>query len=115
MNALRAMDACILANAIESFGTRLRNEGFADGSIRCAFPEMPPVAGYAATLRIRGANPPTGAATYLENTAWWDYVLSVPAPRIVVVEDVGSRPGLGALLGEGACQHLEGARLHWGP
>jgi len=98
--ALRGMDSCSLANAIESFGSRLRNEGFADGSIRCQFPAMTPMVGHAVTIKIRGANPPTGSSTYLESTDWWDYVLSVPAPRVVVVEDVSSKPGLGAFLGE---------------
>jgi 4-hydroxy-4-methyl-2-oxoglutarate aldolase len=97
---LRRIDACALANAIESFGVRLRNEGFADGSVRCLFPGMGAVVGHAATVTIRGGNPPTGAPTYLERTDWWDYILSIPAPRIVVVQDVSSRPGLGALLGE---------------
>lgn len=100
IEALRRIDACSLANAIESFGVRLRNEGFADGSIRCLFPRLRPVVGHAVTLKIRGANPPTGASTYIESTDWWDYVLSVPEPRVVVVQDVGSKPGLGAFLGE---------------
>lgn len=100
IEALRRIDACALANAIESFGVRLRNEGFADGSILCLTPNLGAVVGHAVTMKIRGANPPTGASTYLESTDWWDYVLSVPAPRIVVVEDVGSKPGLGAFLGE---------------
>jgi regulator of RNase E activity RraA len=57
--------------------------------------------GYAVTVKIRGASPPvTGAATYVEDTAWWDTILAVPAPRIVVVQDVSSQRGHGALLGE---------------
>jgi len=100
IEALRRLDACALANAIESFGARLRNEGFADGSIHCLFPRLRPVVGHAVTIKIRGASPPTGASTYLDRTEWWEYVLSVPAPRIVVVQDVSSVPGLGALLGE---------------
>jgi regulator of RNase E activity RraA len=71
-----------------------------DGSIRCLFPKLTPMLGHAVTLKIRGASPPTGAPTYLEGTDWWDSVLSVPAPRVLVVEDISSDPGLGALLGE---------------
>lgn len=100
LGALRRLDACTLANAIESFATRLRNEGFSDGSIRCLFPRLRPMLGHAATVKIRGANPPTGGRTYLDRTDWWDYILSVPAPRVVVVQDMSARPGLGALLGE---------------
>lgn len=99
--ALRQIDSCTLANAIETFQVRLRNEGFAAGGVRCLFPERAPMVGYAVTLKIRGASPPvTGASTYVESTEWWDYVLSVPAPRVVVVQDVSSQRGRGALLGE---------------
>jgi 4-hydroxy-4-methyl-2-oxoglutarate aldolase len=80
---------------------RLRNEGFATGAVRRLISRPRPMVGYAVTLKIRGASPPvTGASTYVEDTAWWDYVLSVPAPRIVIVQDVSSARGRGALLGE---------------
>ncbi len=101
LEELRRHDACTLANAIETFHVRLRNEGFAAGSLRCLFPRLQPMVGYAVTVKIRGASPPaSGAATYIEHTDWWDHILSVPAPRVVVVEDVSSVPGRGALLGE---------------
>ncbi len=100
IESLRRLDACTLANVIESFQSRLRNEGFADGSVRSVFPHLPPVVGYAATVTVRSASPPTGAGVYVDRTDWWDYLLSVPPPRIVVVQDVGSPVGLGALLGE---------------
>src|SRR5579859_644101 len=96
---LRRLDACTLADAIETFRERLRNEGFADNSIRCLFPQLPPMLGYAATLKIRGSEPPTANGGHAERTDWWDYVLSLPAPRVVVVQDVASKPGLGSLLG----------------
>lgn len=99
--ALARIDSCTLANAIESFRVRLRNEGFAAGSVRQIIPRPQPLVGYAATLKIRGASPPvTGASTYVEDTAWWDYILTIPAPRVVVVQDVSSSRGRGALLGE---------------
>jgi 4-hydroxy-4-methyl-2-oxoglutarate aldolase len=100
LEALRQLDACALANAIETFHVRLRNEGFGAGAIRCLFPRLRPMVGYAATLKIHGASPPkAGASTYLERTDWWDYVLSVPAPRVVVVQDASSDRGRGAFLG----------------
>jgi regulator of RNase E activity RraA len=100
LEALQRLDGCTLANAIESFDLRLRNVGFANGSIRSVFPSLPPVVGYAVTVKVRGASPPVGAHSYLERVDWWNYLLSVPAPRFVIVEDVSSSPGLGALLGE---------------
>ena len=41
--------------------------------------------------------PPT--ARYPDRTDWWDYILSLPAPRVVVVQDVATKVGLGSLLG----------------
>ncbi|MFI5336315.1 MAG: RraA family protein [Opitutales bacterium] len=100
LEALRRLDACTLANAIETFQLRLRNEGFASGAMRCLFPQLRPMVGYAVTVKIRGSSPPTGARTYLDRTDWWDYIQSMPGPRVIVVQDVSTRPGLGALLGE---------------
>ena len=99
LEALRCLDAGILANAIESFQKRLRNEGFADSSVRCLFPHLPPIVGYAVTVTIRGSAPPVAGEAYQDHTEWWDYVVEVPAPRVVVVQDVATRPGLGSLLG----------------
>jgi 4-hydroxy-4-methyl-2-oxoglutarate aldolase len=99
LEALRHLDACTLANAIETFHQRLRNEGFADQSIRCLFPHLPPMLGYAATIKIRGSAPPTAAGLYPDRTDWWDYVLAVPPPRVIVIEDISNRPGFGSLLG----------------
>ncbi len=97
--ALRHLDACTLANAIETLHQRLRNEGFADDSIRCLFPHLPPMLGYAATIKIRGSEPPTAGGVYPDRTDWWDYVLALPPPRVIVIEDISSRPGFGSLLG----------------
>lgn len=100
LEALRALDACAVANAIETFGVRLCNEGFVNASVRCLFAELAPMVGYAATVRIRGSAPPAAGARYPDRSDWWDYVVSLPAPRVVVIQDVAEEPGLGALVGE---------------
>ncbi len=99
LEALRRLDACTLANAIEALHERLRNEGFVDHSVRCLFPRLQPMLGYAATVKIRGSAPPTTDAPYPDRTDWWDYILSLPAPRVVVVQDAATRSGLGSLVG----------------
>src|ERR1700743_2655869 len=99
LEALRRLDACTLANAIETFHERLRNEGFMGHEGRCLFPNLQPMIGYAATVKIRGSSPPTTGNLYTDRTDWWDYIASLPAPRILVVEDSAARPGLGALVG----------------
>ena len=68
LEALRGLDACTLANAIETFHERLRNEGFMDNSVRCLFPRLQPMLGYAATIKIRGSAPPMGEVPYPDRT-----------------------------------------------
>ena len=99
LEILRRLDACTLANAIETFHARLRNEGFTDNSVHCQFSQLPPLLGYAATVKVRGSAPPTAERDYPDRTDWWDYILSLPAPRVVVVQDVATKVGLGSLLG----------------
>jgi 4-hydroxy-4-methyl-2-oxoglutarate aldolase len=96
---LRNLDACTVANAIETFNQRLRNEGFADNSIHCQFSKLPPLLGYAATVKVRGSAPPTAANRYPDRTDWWEYISSLPSPRVVVVQDAATKVGLGSLLG----------------
>lgn len=100
LEALRGLDTCAVSNAIETFGIRLRNTGFADASIRCLFKDLPPMVGYAATARLRSGSPPMQGGSYHDRTDWWEYLLRVPPPRIVVLEDVDKQPGLGAFLGD---------------
>ncbi len=99
LEALRCLDACTLANAIETFNERLRNEGFVDHTVRCLLPRLEPMLGFAATVKIRGSAPPTTDGSYPDRTDWWDYVVSLPPPRVVVIQDIATRPGLGSLVG----------------
>jgi regulator of RNase E activity RraA len=95
----RRLNGPSVSNAIETFDLRLRNEGFADGRIRCLFPNQAPVVGHAVTARIRCSSPPPVGLSYHDRTDWWNYIVSIPPPRIVVVQDVDDRPGLGAFVG----------------
>ena len=99
LRALARLDGCTVANAIETFHHRLRNEGFVDASVGCLLPKLPSMLGYAATVKIRGSAPPTAASAYPDRTDWWDYIVSLPEPRVVVIQDVSAKPGLGSLIG----------------
>jgi len=101
LDELRQFSTCVTASAIETFGIRLHNTGFADSSIRCQFKDLPAVVGYAATARIRSANPPMDRRGYFyyDRADWWNQILTIPAPRIVVIEDLDEPAGLGAFVG----------------
>ena len=100
LESLRRLSTCAVSNAIETFDVRLRNAGFADASIRCMFQEFPPTIGYATTARVRTSVPPMHGHNYFDRTDWWNAILKIPAPRVVVVEDVEKHPGLGSFVGE---------------
>jgi regulator of RNase E activity RraA len=100
LDALRQFDSCMMANAIESFHVRLRNTGFADASVRCMFPDAPPMVGYAATARLRSGEPPMVGGTFHDRADFWKSILEVPAPRILVLEDMDKPPGRGAFIGD---------------
>ncbi len=100
LEQFRQLDSCSVANAIETFGVRLRNVGFADSSVRCIFEDFPPLVGYAATVRIRTSEPPMEGESYYDRLDWLEHVLSIPPPRILVVEDLDSHPGLGSFVGD---------------
>jgi 4-hydroxy-4-methyl-2-oxoglutarate aldolase len=100
LERLRRLSSCTVSNAVESFGVRLRNTGFTDSSVHCIFPGFPPMVGYAATARIRTSTLPTEGQRYHDRTEWLNHVLSIPEPRIVVIEDLDTPPGLGSFIGE---------------
>ena len=38
--------------------------------------------------------------SYHDRTDWWQYVLQAPPPRVIVLEDVDEKPGVGAFIGD---------------
>ena len=99
LDALRKITSPTVANAIETFKVRPRQEGFMSSGIRALFPELGPMVGYAVTALIRAELAPEEghrAGTF----AWWDYVQTIPAPRVIVVHDLDDPRGQGAQWGE---------------
>jgi len=99
IEALRKITSPSVANAIETFKVRPRSQGQMSSEIRALFPELGPLVGYAVTAVIRAEPEPLDghrASTF----GWWDYVLSIPAPRVIVVHDLDEPRGQGAQWGE---------------
>lgn len=99
IEALRKITSPSVANAIETFKVRPRHQGFMSSAIKTLFPELGPLVGYAVTALIRAEPEPLDghrASTF----GWWDYVLTIPAPRVVVVHDLDDPRGQGAQWGE---------------
>ena len=81
IEALKKITTPTMANAIETFNVRARNQGFMDSSIRCILPELGVMVGYAYTLTIRaGWQEPSPSPLEV-----WGGALEIPEPRVVVV------------------------------
>ncbi|MGP4020137.1 RraA family protein [Saccharopolyspora sp. 5N708] len=96
LEALRRYDTPTVANAIETFDIRPRDTGYASHEIRCIFPDLPVMVGYAATGTIRARGTEQGHGPDL----MWNHVREVPGPRVVVLQDLDDPPAHGAFWGE---------------
>lgn len=102
--ALRAIDSPTIANAIEEFDVRDRRAGYMDGSIRCIYPELGEIVGYAYTITFknRGPDDPPMRQEWVKAL---EHAATILAPRILVAHDA-SPDVPAALFGEIMCTML---------
>ena len=97
---LRKFDTPTICNALELAAPERRTVGFTTEPFVCADPSLPPIVGYARTATIRAASPVDPARKRENALRYYEYVASNPGPNIVVIQDLDSRPGIGAHWGE---------------
>lgn len=102
LEELRKITTPTILNAIETFDVRPRNAGFMNPEIKCIFPELGSLVGYAATGKLVADRPATEEHEGL-NHVMWKHILSMPAPRVVVIQDIDDPPAIGSLWGEVNC------------
>jgi 4-hydroxy-4-methyl-2-oxoglutarate aldolase len=103
--ALRRITSPTISNAIETFNVRPRGEGVSDSRIRCLFPELGAVVGYACTATIRSSEPAPPRRS-VDRADYWEYTRNAEGPTVTVVQDLSDEPG-GAYWGEvNASMHL---------
>jgi 4-hydroxy-4-methyl-2-oxoglutarate aldolase len=102
LSRLTQFDTPTICNTIELFEVRPRNEGYLDGRIRACFPEMPPIAGYAATATMRCAFPKRDGDVYASLDEQVARFSELPGPPIVVYQDLDD-PCVAATFGEIMC------------
>jgi len=89
--ALRAIDSCTIANAIEPFKVRHRLEGYAGPEIKCLYPDMGVMLGYAVTAKIKTVLSDRPIA----REHWFNFLEEmqrIPEPRVLVMEDESDPP-----------------------
>ncbi len=99
LEALRRINTPTIANAIETFNLRPRNQGYMSPEVRCLFPDLGVMVGYAVTAKMM-AEQPAAEGEEASRFDYWDYILTMPAPRIAVIQDLDRRPAIGSFWGE---------------
>jgi len=100
LEAILEFDTCSIANAIECFGVRLRNEGFTRPGLDCMTGAEQRVLGYAATFGVKSGEPPITGGRFDDRTDWWDDIRNMPTPKIAVFQNIDQGGDGGACVGE---------------
>jgi 4-hydroxy-4-methyl-2-oxoglutarate aldolase len=98
LEALRQIDSPTVSNAIERLGVRPRLAGFAGWELRCAFPELGTLIGYAVTCTADSTTESRKAERGLLRL--WEAVENAPKPSVIVIQDVGPERRRSCHMGE---------------
>jgi len=96
LEGLRRWPTCAISNAIELFNIRQRNEGFMLPEIKCVFPELGSMIGYAVTAVITADS---SEGRRIQPPDWWEQIQKIPGPKVVVIHDI-DQPVVGSFWGE---------------
>ena len=99
LEELRLVDTPTVANAIEQLGVRDCLTGFSGSNVRCLFPELGPVVGYAVTAH-KDIMTPGQRTEPLTTRQFNEFLAEAPVPSVVLVQDVSSRRSQAASTGE---------------
>jgi len=98
LEALRQIDSPTVSNAIEHFGVRPRVEGYAGWDLRCAFPELGTMLGYAVTCTADSTTASRPDERGLLRL--WEAVEAAPKPAVIVIKDIGPQRSRSCHMGE---------------
>lgn len=96
---LKTVDSPTLSNAIEDLNVRPRHEGFTPLGIRCLFPQLGRMCGYAVTAQVETVS----RMTPVDKPVFIDLFTAVnasPKPAVVVMQEIGGSQELAAHSGE---------------
>lgn len=103
---LKQYDSPTVCNVIELFDVRPRDAGYMNEHVKCCFPEMPPMVGYASTAMRRCAAAPAAGVAQVSLEEQLDSFEALPGPVVVVYQDL-DEPTVAATFGDIMCKSLK--------
>jgi regulator of RNase E activity RraA len=98
LDALRREDCTAVYNVLK-FAGLADPDAYSGPELRSLFPDVAlPIIGFACTAEWTAGE--TGGAN-VDSLAWLDHMEAKQGPKIVVMQDVGSQPGRGGIVGDG--------------
>jgi regulator of RNase E activity RraA len=98
LDELRRIDSPTISNAIERFQVRPRLEGFATWELRCGFPELGSMVGYAVTCTADTTTESRDQDRGLLRL--WAAIEAAPKPVVLVIKDIGPERSRSCHMGE---------------
>ncbi len=98
ISQLQLIDSPTLSNAIERFQIRPQTSGYAGYDLRCVYPELGPMVGYAVTCTAESTSEEAKAPRGL--LPLWEALEAAPKPAVLVIKDIGMDRTRSCHLGE---------------
>ncbi|MDE0537807.1 MAG: RraA family protein [Rhodospirillales bacterium] len=100
--ALRRLDTPTVCNSLELVVPERRGHGYTVKPLVCAYPQLPPMVGYAKTVSIKSEHPHNRSPEEFRQVLidYYEYIAAGPLPSVVVVQDLDDNPGFGSFWGE---------------
>jgi 4-hydroxy-4-methyl-2-oxoglutarate aldolase len=96
---LKSIDSPTLSNAIELLEVRPHRDGFTPLQVKCLFPELGRMCGYAVTAQVETVTD-CGAFDINQFVDLYRAVDASPKPAVIVLQEVGGNPDYAAHCGE---------------
>jgi 4-hydroxy-4-methyl-2-oxoglutarate aldolase len=98
LEQLRGFDSATISNATEQLNLRDKTEGYASRELRCLFPELKPMVGYAVTCVADSTSPGTKRPGKLNDL--FALVANLGHPSVVVIQNSGPDPLRSCFVGD---------------
>lgn len=96
---LKSIDSPTLSNAIELLEVRSNRDGFTPLQIRCLFPELGRMCGYAVTAQVETVTD-CGSFDINQFVDLYGALSASPKPAVIVLQEIGGNPDYAAHCGE---------------